>query len=236
MRGFGACVGIALCTLSCAVAVSFDSYSERSQGRPLADASHAPLYAVSGTVQGLEADGGVNLTLNDLVDLTNVQNGPFAFPRSIAGGAPWRISASSNAATCVVHPAGGTAASDVAGVDVRCTSSDAALRELTLARKDTDSTHAGIFSPPFQADTVEYVVDVASPSTCQYVGKSSVYARPRHPGATVSVAGKLVDTSGQASVALLGTSVTRIEVNVTAVNALTSRRYVLMVAASGCPN
>lgn len=247
MKALGLYLGMALCTVSCAVVVSFDSYSEERRLQTSPDAAHGMLYGVRGTVQGLEADQGAYVVLNDRSALTNVQNGTFSFPPSVADGEPWRLVASATEiqetglavrTECTVRPDGGViASSDVTGVEVRCAPSDASLEDLAFHRSDTDGLRVGTLSPPFDPETVDYQVSVDTPFgfTCEQLGSATLYLHARNSRATVTVGDKPLAAPGRsAAILIFRSESTRIEVNVTAGDMTHSRRYVLTAEPSGC--
>jgi hypothetical protein len=85
----------------------------------------APLYAIGGTVTGLQQGSVVVLQNNGGDDVTVSANGPFAFPTSLADGAAYSISVRSQpvgpAQTCTVSNGGGAVAgAAVNAVQVQC--------------------------------------------------------------------------------------------------------------------
>lgn len=172
---------LVVCTsglVSCSLVVSTDDYDATE---------HAPRsYAVGGTVDGL---GGARVTLLlNGGNPTESADGRFTFPPVLLDGAPYAVTTQAQPAghACTLERAAGAIATkDVDDVVVRCPSTDAALESLTLS--------AGALSPVFDSKVHDYVVDVKVPSTIFPAAPRTITlaARPRDPGARVSIAGVL---------------------------------------------
>jgi hypothetical protein len=102
----------ALGLASCAIAVSFDDYG-------VTDRARAPLYTVGGTISGLD---GTRTTLFLGSLSLDVDDGTFTFPRLVADGIQWVVTAAdTESRTCSVANGEGTIShADATGVLVTC--------------------------------------------------------------------------------------------------------------------
>jgi hypothetical protein len=184
-RSLVVCTALTTSLVSCVLVTSFDDYGEH----PVV--AKTRLYRARGTVAGLDQGVGAVLALNG-VHLPNAGNGPFAFPASVPDGARWRMSATAGGFSCTARPETGViAAADVDGVEIRCSSTDAALATLSFfARTPVPLTIA----PPFSPGTFVYHLNGGVGSGA--VVNATVSAAARHAGAAVTIAGTQVGHDG----------------------------------------
>jgi len=83
-----------------------------------------PAFSVSGTVSGLQGDGGLVLQINGGNTLTISADGNFTFTSSLSPGAGYAVAVKTQPSTpsqnCTVAGGSGTIASNVTGVNVTC--------------------------------------------------------------------------------------------------------------------
>ena len=211
MRATALCIALALATASCVRAVPLDS-SCSDQPVP---SSEPRLFAVSGTVTGVSYGEAVAVSINDL-SASSFGNGSFEL-RGIPDGTDWALAvAHPPSSTCTVEPANGRiAGGDVTDVEVRCTSNDARLDDLSVTTLDGRDVP---LSPRFSPDIVDYEVGYSSLVPCY------VRVAVRRRGAAVLVAGEPVE-SGDRSSTIVIVDDSPVYADVTAPDETTSRRY-----------
>jgi hypothetical protein len=190
-RSLVVCTALTTSLVSCVLVTSFDDYSEH----PVV--AKTRLYRARGTVAGLDQGVGADLALNG-VHLPNAGNGPFAFPASVADGAPWRMSATAVGFSCTARPETGViAAADVDGVEIRCSSTDAALATLWFAAPSASTPLPLTLDPPFSPSTFLYRLNGGTGKGA--IVRADVFAGARHAGAAVTIAGLAIGDTGTVS-------------------------------------
>jgi hypothetical protein len=166
-------IALAMLVTSCGLIASFDEYDKENRR------------SVRGTVEGLEGTT-VTLLVNGSRAIT-VGNGPFAFTSAVRDGTSYSVTVQADPplhACRIERGTGSIAGADVAGVAVRCPSTDATLSSLSLAR--------GALSPSFDPARIEYAAGpfplellAGGPSTDIALTTSSPSARARIGNAAI---------------------------------------------------
>jgi hypothetical protein len=142
-----------------------------------------PLFAVSGTVDGLE--GTTVVLLNAGTDpIVVTGDGPFSFPRDLADGAAYVVTVlvTPPGHVCsVVNQFGRIAGADVTNVAVHCPSTNAKLSVLTIS--------TGAISPTFAPATLAYTASAIIPALLSTGAPPTITATAQSPSARITVAG-----------------------------------------------
>ena len=158
-------------TTSCILTMSFDRYD-----------TNAPIFGVSGTLDGLDPGVTVALVLNgDASNALVMGDGPFVFPPSLVDGASWTVAVESAPPTMTCGSASGIVAkADVTGAAIHCVSTDATLSGLSISAAAIHPTFAPT-TPHYTADPVR-VGPLLAPTTT-----TTVTATAARAGATITV-------------------------------------------------
>jgi hypothetical protein len=189
-------VFLALAATSCAGLYSFDDF-DVSEPAPNKDDAPRQRFAVKVSVDGLELDDKVTLTLNG-ADAITVGKGTFAFPSPIEDRATFSVAIKSapSGYDCKPEPRstdpnalsteGVIEGADRTDVKVRCVSSDATLVDLKIDERP-------VLNPAFQPTTFNYQVD--SVKVALFAPTAiTVTAKTLRPSSVVTIAGQ--DASG----------------------------------------
>jgi hypothetical protein len=204
--------------LSCSLAISFDDYetSERHE------AAAPPLYAVRGTVDGLD---GAKVVLRVAHATLEIGDGPFSFPATLPAGAAWTVSVAADPpshACTVEHGEGRIDAGDGSGVAVHCPSTVATLQGLFVS--------AAPLLPTFNPTTFAY--RTRGVPLLFGARTTTIRANATDPKARVSLSGVPLAYGVESGVLHLAQGPNVIDLTVVAADRRTEAHYTVVVSAS----